>query len=55
VLNLHILLQETYGQQMVRKYGEDYDWQGAPTIDAKVVHSIEGKTHGRYELVKNFQ
>jgi hypothetical protein len=25
---------------MVRKYGEDYDWRGAPTIDAEVVHSI---------------
>jgi hypothetical protein len=36
---------------MVRKYGEDYDWRGAPTIDAEVVHSIGGKAHGRYELV----
>jgi hypothetical protein len=40
VLNLHIVLQETYGQEMVRKYGEDYDWRGAPTIDTEVVHSI---------------
>jgi hypothetical protein len=51
VLNLHIVLQETYGQEMVRKYGEDYDWRGAPTIDAEVVHSLGGKAHGRYELV----
>jgi hypothetical protein len=55
VLNLHIVLQETYGQEMVRKYGEDYDWQGAPTIDAEVVHSLGGKAHGRYELVNFFQ
>jgi hypothetical protein len=43
VLNLHILLQETYGQKMVRKYGEDYDWRGAPNIDVEVVHYIGGK------------
>jgi hypothetical protein len=36
-------------------YGEDYDWRGAPTIDAEVVHSIGGKAHGRYELVNFFQ
>jgi hypothetical protein len=48
VLNLRIVLQETYGQEMVRKYGEDYDWRGAPTIDAEVVHSIGRKAHGRY-------
>jgi hypothetical protein len=30
---------------MVRKYGEDYDWRGAPTIDAEVVHSIGGKAN----------
>jgi hypothetical protein len=30
-------------QEMVRKYGEDYDSRGAPTIDAEVVHSIGGK------------
>jgi hypothetical protein len=51
VLNLHIVLQETYRQEMVRKYGRDYDWRGAPTIDAEVAHSIGGKAHGRYELV----
>jgi hypothetical protein len=39
---------------MVRKDGEDYDWRGTPTIDAGVVHSIGGKTHGRYALVKFF-
>jgi len=55
VLNLHIVLQETYGQEMVKKYGEDYDWRGAPTIDAEVVHSLGGKVHGRYELVNFFQ
>jgi hypothetical protein len=55
VLNLHIVLQETYGQEMVKKYGEDYDWRGAPTIDAEVVHSLGGKAHGRYELVIFFQ
>ncbi|KAL5647774.1 hypothetical protein ACJX0J_042129, partial [Zea mays] len=38
---------ETYEHEMVRKYGEDYDWRGAPTIDAEVVHSIGGKAHGR--------
>ena len=48
MLNLHIVLQETYGQEMVRKYGEDYDWRGAPTIDVEVVHSIGGKVHGWY-------
>jgi hypothetical protein len=48
VLNLHIVLQETYGQEMVRKYGEDYGWRGAPTIDAEVVQSIRGKAHGWY-------
>jgi hypothetical protein len=36
---------------MVRKYGEDYNWRGAPTIDAKVVHSIGRKAHGRYGFV----
>ena len=51
MLNLLIVLQETYGQEMVKKYGEDYDWRGAPTIDAEVVHSLGGKAHGRYELV----
>jgi hypothetical protein len=55
VLNLHIVLQETYGQEMVRKYGEDYDWRGASTIDTEVVHSIGGKAYGRYELVNFFQ
>jgi hypothetical protein len=55
VLNLHIVLQETSGQVMVRKYGEDYDWQGAPTINVEVVHSIERKAYGQYELVKFFQ
>jgi hypothetical protein len=55
VLNLHIVLQKIYGQEMVRKYGEDYDWRGAPTIDAEVVRSIGGKAHGRYELVIFFQ
>ena len=54
MLNLHIVLQETYGQEMVRKYGEDYDWRGAPTIDAEVLHSLGGKAHGRYELVTLF-
>jgi hypothetical protein len=53
VLNLRIVLQETYGQEMVRKYGE-YDWRGAPTIDAEVVHSIGGKAHGRYQLMNFF-
>jgi hypothetical protein len=48
VLNLHIVLQETYEQEMVRKYGEDYDWRGAPTNDVEVVHYIGGKAHGRY-------
>jgi hypothetical protein len=48
VLNLRIVLQETYEQEMVRKYGEDYDWQGVPTINVEVVHSIGGKAHGRY-------
>jgi hypothetical protein len=55
VLNLHIVLQETYGQEMVRKYGEDYDWRGGPAIDTEVVHSIGGKAHGQYELVNYFQ
>ena len=55
MLNLHIVLQETYGQEMVKKYGEDYDWRGAPTIDAEVVHSLGGKAHGLYELVNCFQ
>ncbi|KAL5648083.1 hypothetical protein ACJX0J_042438, partial [Zea mays] len=41
---------ETYGQEMVKKYGEDYDWRGAPTIDAEVVHSLGGKAHGRYSM-----
>jgi hypothetical protein len=50
-VNLHIVLLETYEQEMVRKYREDYDWQGAPTIDDEVVHSIGVKAHGRYELV----
>jgi hypothetical protein len=36
---------------MVRKHDEDYDWQGAPTIDTKVVHSIGGEAHRRYEFV----
>jgi hypothetical protein len=45
-MNLDILLQETSGQEIIRKHGEDYDWLGAPTIDAKVVHSIRGKAHG---------
>jgi hypothetical protein len=36
---------------MVRKYGEDYNWRGAPTIDAKVVHSIGRKAHRRYGFV----
>jgi hypothetical protein len=40
---------------MVRKYGEDYDWQGAPTIDVEVVDSIAEKAHQRYELVNFFQ
>jgi hypothetical protein len=48
VLILHIVLQEIYGHEMVRKYGEDYDWRGTPTIDAEVVHSIGGKAHGQY-------
>jgi hypothetical protein len=51
VLNLHIVLQVTYEQEMVRKYGEDYDWRGTPIIDAEVVHSVGEKAHGRYELV----
>jgi hypothetical protein len=51
VMNLHIVLQKTYGQEMVRKHGEDYDWRGAPTIDVEVVHSIRGKAHGWYGLV----
>jgi hypothetical protein len=38
-------------QEMVRKHGEDYDWQGTPTIDVVVVHSIGGKVHRRYEFV----
>jgi hypothetical protein len=54
VLNLHIVLQETYGQEMVRKYGEHYDWRGSATIDVEVVYSIGGKAHGRYELVNFF-
>jgi hypothetical protein len=53
-MNLHIVLQETYRQEMVRKYREDYDWRGAPTIYTEVVHSIGGKAHGRYELVNFF-
>jgi hypothetical protein len=53
-VNLHIVLLETYGQEMVRKCGEGYDWRGAPTIDAEGVHSIGGKAHGRYELTKIF-
>jgi hypothetical protein len=36
---------------MVRKYGKGYDWRGAPTIDAEVVHSIREKAHERYGLV----
>jgi hypothetical protein len=36
------------GREMVRKYREDYDWRGAPTIDAEVVHSIGGKAPGWY-------
>jgi hypothetical protein len=41
VLNLHIVLQETYKQEMVRKYREDYDWRGAPTIDAELCIILE--------------
>jgi hypothetical protein len=48
---LHIVSQETYGQEMVRKHGEDNDWRGAPTIDAEVVHSVGGKAHGRYMIL----
>jgi hypothetical protein len=33
---------------------EKTDWRGAPTIDAEVVHSIGGKSHGRYDLVNFF-
>jgi hypothetical protein len=54
-MNLHVLLQEIYGQVMVRKHGEDYDWRGAPTNDTKVVCSIRGKAHGWYKLVIVFQ
>jgi hypothetical protein len=39
---------------IVRKHGEDYDWWGASTIDTEVVHSIGGKAHGWYEIVKLF-
>jgi hypothetical protein len=53
-MKLQIVLQETYGYEMVRKHGEDYDWRGAPTIDVEVVHSIRGKAHGWYGLVKAF-
>jgi hypothetical protein len=53
-MNLHIVLQDTYVQEMVREHGEDYDWRGAPTIDTEVMHSIGGKAHGWYELVKLF-
>jgi hypothetical protein len=45
---INYMCAETYGQEMVRKYGEDYDWRRPPTIDAEDVHSIGGKAHGRY-------
>jgi uncharacterized membrane protein len=48
VVGLQTYIHTHLGQEMVRKYGEDYDWRGAPTIDAEVVHSIGGKAHGRY-------
>jgi hypothetical protein len=54
-MNLHIVLHTTYGQEMVREHGEDYDWRGAPTIDTEVVYSIGGEAYGRYKLVKIFQ
>jgi hypothetical protein len=33
---------------MVRKYGENYDWRGALTINAEVVHFIGEKANVRY-------
>lgn len=54
-MNLNIVLQETDRWEMVKKHGEDYDCRGAPTIDAKVLYSIGGNAHGRYELVLFFQ
>jgi hypothetical protein len=35
---------------MVRKYGEGYDWRGAPTIDVEVMHSIREKANAGYGL-----
>jgi hypothetical protein len=49
-MNLHIVLQKTYGQEMVRKHGEDYDWRGTPTIDVEVVHSIGEKANDGMNL-----
>lgn len=40
-------LQAQYGQEMVRRHGEEYDWRKEPIDPMAVYASGGGKSHGR--------
>ncbi|WVZ49919.1 hypothetical protein U9M48_001234 [Paspalum notatum var. saurae] len=39
---------EAYGQQMVKRHGEDVDWMQEPLDVKALYHSGQGRRHGRY-------
>ena len=42
-----LVLQEKYGQEMVKRHGEGYDWRKEPVDSVAVQARGGGKAHGR--------
>ena len=40
-------VQATYGEEMVRRHGPDFDWRHEPVDPSVVYASGGGKAHGR--------
>jgi hypothetical protein len=45
-------LKAAYGDQMIARHGEGYDWRNAPIDPEAVYSSGGGKPHGRLDFFK---
>jgi hypothetical protein len=42
-----VCLQASYGQEMVQRHGEEYDWRSQPIDPQAAYASAGGQAHGR--------
>ena len=46
-----VCLQASYGQEMVQRHGEEYDWRSQPIDPQAAYASAGGQAHGRWDYL----